>query len=306
MFLSRGDLDKHCRMNQDSQFLIKNNLHYQPVVDRLIFEFFKNLNYDIKNQKSTYILTHDIDIIRKFSGMLKLPKSIVRILLMKKGIKGVMHIIKSYFRAIKNKELDPYYTFDWLFTDNNQYLEKIVFFVAGGKSRYDLFNKSYLKEMPGIIRKAKSKGYDIGLHPSYFAFDNKKMFETEKKLLESVAGIPMKYTRSHFLRLDIQKTFEIIEILGFEYDSTLGYADDIGFRCGTGYSYHPYNFLQERKWTFKEIPLMIMDSALMKKSDQNTELFYQKYTDFIKNNINNTNITINIHNSTFEQNPFIY
>ena len=107
--------------------------------------------------------------------------------------------------------------------------------------------------------------------------------------------------RTHYLRLDIQKTFEIFESIGLKTDSTLGYANDIGFRCGTGFEYYPYNFKEERAWKFKEIPLVLMDSALLfGQCNDDINCFNEKMQAFLIQNSLNTHITFNFHNATFD------
>ncbi len=305
-FFSKNHLDKHGRMKSSEQLLVKTKLHYIPVVDHLVYGFFKILNFDMEKRKTDYTLTHDIDIIRKFSGFLKLPKSIARILLMGYGIKGVYNIVNSYFQSLKNKNNDPYYTFEWLFRKEDYFINKIVFFVAGGNTRQDLYNKYYLKELPEIIRKAKINNYEIGLHPSYNAYADEKMLKTEQELLLNFTKRRIKFIRMHFLRLDLTKSFEIIENIGFEMDSTLGYNDTIGFRAGTGFEYYPYNFGEERKWKFKELPLIIMDSALLKNCKGNPDCFEEKLIEFLKLNKFNTHICFNFHNSTFDSNKSLH
>jgi hypothetical protein len=300
-FFSKNHLDKHGRMKSGAQLLVKNNLHHIPVVDHLISGFFESLGFDIQERRTDFNLTHDIDIIRKFDSNFKLVKSIGRVLLMGLGIKGVKKIVNSFIISKKDKTRDPYYTYEWLFREENYFKKKIVFLVAGGKTRQDLYNKNYLKELPDIIQKAKDKSYDIGLHPSYNAYNYKLMFEKELKLLKSESKNDIKYVRIHFLRLDLQKTFNIIEDLGFEYDSTLGYNDEIGFRCGTGFEYFPYNFEEEKRWEFKELPLVIMDSALLKSCKDDNTCFEEKIDNFLGWNKYNTQITFNFHNSTFDR-----
>jgi hypothetical protein len=42
-------------------------------------------------------------------------------------------------------------------------------------------------------------------------------------------------------------------------DSTCGYADKEGFRCGTGYEFSVFNILTRKKLNLKEKPLTYMD-----------------------------------------------
>ena len=53
-------------------------------------------------------------------------------------------------------------------------------------------------------------------------------------------------------------------------DSTCGYADRVGFRCGTGQEYSVFNILTREKLKLKERPLLLMDTTLFcyQKLDQ--------------------------------------
>ena len=75
-----------------------------------------------------------------------------------------------------------------------------------------------------------------------------------EKLEESVPIV--KGIRQHYLLFDIMKTWYIQEKCGFVYDSTLGYNDAIGFRCGICHPYKPFGK------NIYELPLNIMDITL--------------------------------------------
>jgi len=46
------------------------------------------------------------------------------------------------------------------------------------------------------------------------------------------------------------------------FDSTCGYADREGFRCGTGDEFPVFNILTRKKLNIKERPLIIMEGTL--------------------------------------------
>jgi hypothetical protein len=50
---------------------------------------------------------------------------------------------------------------------------------------------------------------------------------------------------------------------GLAYDSTVGYADRIGFRAGTCIPYRPWLFSLDRAANLLEIPLLVMDGTLL-------------------------------------------
>ncbi len=295
------DIDEHLRMKMESQLMYKNNLHQTPVVDNLLITFFKSLGLNIADKKTTYAMTHDIDIIMKYGRIIRIIKSIGRGIIERYPISDMRSIFKTILRSISNKNEDPYNTFNWLFIDDDFFQNKTVFFVSGGKTRFDLHSPFYDKELPRVIEIAKKKSYKIGFHPSYNAYNNLEMYSQESNKLQRFVSDKIGAVRSHFLRLNLEDTFEIIEKLGFESDSSLGFANTVGFRCGTGFDYKPYNFKEERSWNFLERPLVFMDSGLFLQECKSDINCYKKgLIDFINSNMYNTHITFNFHNTTFD------
>jgi hypothetical protein len=68
--------------------------------------------------------------------------------------------------------------------------------------------------------------------------------------------------RHHYLRWSVGKSWEQWEDLGLLYDSSLGYADEIGFRCGTSHPFPCFSLPRQRQLSLVEEPLIIMDCAL--------------------------------------------
>ena len=69
--------------------------------------------------------------------------------------------------------------------------------------------------------------------------------------------------RQHFLLFDKDRTpFEQLKA-GFQYDSTLGYRDICGYRCGTGFPYSWFNLFMDGNDNFLEVPLIVMDSSMV-------------------------------------------
>ena len=64
--------------------------------------------------------------------------------------------------------------------------------------------------------------------------------------------------RMHWLYFQSPDSFQSLEEGGFQYDSTFGFNEVIGFRAGTLQPYHPLNC--QNLW---ELPLHIQDGALL-------------------------------------------
>ena len=123
--------------------------------------------------------------------------------------------------------------------------------------------------------------------------------KTEKENLEEAIEESINLTRQHFLRFSFKHTPQAIQQLGLKEDSSLGFADRIGFRCGTGFSYNLYDFENEKAFEFLELPLIVMDSALIQEGGNNPKLIVKIWDDFIAKNRFDTKITFNFHNSRF-------
>jgi len=68
--------------------------------------------------------------------------------------------------------------------------------------------------------------------------------------------------RNHYMKLEIPLTWRNLASAGFEYDSTLGYADTIGFRNGMCHPFKPYDLETDSSIDLVEIPLALMDTTL--------------------------------------------
>lgn len=88
---------------------------------------------------------------------------------------------------------------------------------------------------------------------------------------------------------------------GIRFDSTLGYPDLVGFRCGTGFEYSLYDFANENISDIREIPLIVMDgSSLQFQCNEDSDCFKKDLYEFLLRNKFNTHITFNFHNSIFD------
>ena len=100
----------------------------------------------------------------------------------------------------------------------------------------------------------QAAGCEIGLH----GIDAWKDSSKAAKEVDEVRRIAGEFggVRMHWLYFD-QKSHQVLEEAGADYDSTVGYNESIGFRAGTAQVYRPL-----RVTRLLELPLHIMDTAL--------------------------------------------
>jgi hypothetical protein len=251
------------------------NIVKKPIVNYLfdflekkISQFFPLLRFS-PFSKPIIELSHDIDYIEKTIQL-----------------RGKQTVFNAYnfFRNIPKKE-SLYYlnkTFTFLFSSPSYWcfdywieLEKSmnkrsVFYIysqlkysKGFKSwiidpSYNILLNTQLQEQ---LKKMHDLGFEIGLHGSYNSANIPGLLGEEKANLEKALGFPIEKTRQHWLNYRELRTPYFHNEL-FRYDSTLGWNDAIGFRSGLASLYRPYDHINDKPFSFFEVPQIIMDSTI--------------------------------------------
>lgn len=296
------DLDKHGMMSSELQFLVKNSIHDNPVVDHWVYLLYGYLGLKSKKIITQYSLTHDIDAIRRLPTFYKFLRAMANTLFyQKKKTRTFYRLFKTYYGVLTKKISDPYDTFNWLLnTSEEKIKDRKIYFLAGGRTIYENFFDISDSRCPPIYELAQTKKYTIGIHPSYLSGRNEALTRLEKEYLERVLGQKITDSRQHFLRYHIPETGKILENLEIKTDSTFGYRNKTGFRCGTGFPYKMYNFEEERPYHFLEIPMVVMDMAIIHQVGWDAQKFIKHLEAFLEKNRYHTHITFNFHNSTFD------
>jgi peptidoglycan/xylan/chitin deacetylase (PgdA/CDA1 family) len=123
--------------------------------------------------------------------------------------------------------------------------------------------ETYDELRPKLVATLRNADAEIGLHGSYTAADDPLRLREEKARLEALAG-PVRGHRYHYLRVDPHRNLAPLARLGFEYDTTLGLPDVIGFRAGIARPFRPWDFEHEQPLDLVEIPLAVMDATLQR------------------------------------------
>lgn len=143
---------------------------------------------------------------------------------------------------------------------------------------------------------------DVGLHGSPESAFDLDTLKTELGRLKEL-GFNVKGFRTHYLHFDYQKSFGLLEEAGVQYDSTLGYWENIGFRAGTSFPFYPFNIKENRTFRVLEIPLIVMDTTLHSAKAMNMSYGSAKRT--LKRLIRvaanyQSHLTLLWHNTTFD------
>jgi len=289
------------RIVPDFAFNVLNplGLLYRPVVDE---DYLQN-----GGQKPTWpdgkpfavCLTHDVDAVSLYSLRQSLRSRKAQLL----NSNGVFQKVRSLaglgidlaLSEIRSKQKDPLHCYEcWLKAEKECGAHSTFFFWPGLSAvtkphhtdcRYELTDpvvfdnqKCTVAEM---IREIDQQGWEIGLHPSWYSFDDVNELKRQKESLEKALGGEVISIRQHYLHYDIHVTPAVHAEAGFKYDSTLGFNDNVGFRFGTCYPYHLYDLRAENELPIMEIPLIIQDGAMLNPAkgmrlDEETAFQYVK------------------------------
>lgn len=265
--IRRDVRDEHGRFPGKESLPYRAGFLHRPIVDEyrmLLRSWLRQSRIhvpDIQNGIRKVYLTHDVDSPTLYRSW----KGVIRSIIAKRGLK----------RSIKGKfgklESDPYYTFPWLFSQDNMLRGKlgkekchsILFIKSGGNSKHD---KPHYRlnenDMKSLIRFAESQELSIGLHCSYQTGINPEHIEKEKAELEKHIGKEISFNRHHYLSIREPEDMDMVEASGLTDDFTLGYADISGFRLGTSYPVRWINPITRRLSPLTIHPLAIMDCTL--------------------------------------------
>jgi hypothetical protein len=114
-----------------------------------------------------------------------------------------------------------------------------------------------------LITELRKSDFEVGVHPGYDTFHRRDNLAREIGELKSALDENFLGGRQHYLRWSPQ-TWLDWEYCGLRYDSSVGFADQIGFRAGTSFPFRPWCWAENRELNLIEVPLILMDCTPVK------------------------------------------
>jgi hypothetical protein len=241
----------------------------KDALDRLFRGRFKYSMVYPGGKEFSVCLIHDVD--QPFrgdfsSGADMLKRGLRRLRGINQGVKLILRDARQ--KLLKQK--DPYLSFDDYIEIEKGFGFKSSFNFAAlngnGNIRYDPVYTINNPRIAESISRISSQGWDIGLHASYDSYIDLRRLSRERRRLQEATGSKIGGVSQHYLRLDVSRTWDIQSQAGFDYDTSLGYNEAIGFRAGIAAPFFPYSHARRDEDPVLEIPLAIMDSVLFEPS----------------------------------------
>jgi hypothetical protein len=164
--------------------------------------------------------------------------------------------------------LDVNNTFDAIMdASESRGLRSAFYFIAD--RRAGLLDGNYSLDdhfIRALLRRIHVRGHEIGLHASYTTPTDGRQTRHERDKLVRVLeeeGIVQDRLggRQHFLRWRNPDTWRNWAEAGLDYDSTLGFSEEIGFRAGVCLEYPVFDVERRRPLALRERPLVVMEGA---------------------------------------------
>ena len=261
--------DKFGRFCYEDSLCCKYELYDIPIVDEyamLLRRFVQASfpNFVVIRREPKFIPTHDVDFLFRFPNFGKAVKTISGDLFKRKSLRLSFKSLSAYMKSLRNFRQDPYASavYELLKVSVDNRLDSLFYFKSLQSKNLDSTYNILSPKSRECIKDLKLQGASVGLHGGLYSFADKIIFATEKNRIETVCGQEVAAVRQHFLCFDVRKTPQIWQECGIYSDSTLGFPEHEGFRCGTCHPYPLYDIENDCALEVVEHPLVVMDTTL--------------------------------------------
>lgn len=280
--------DEHGRFITKNSVLSKYNWLDKAICDRWAVDFLLHLSKYTGLENNFY--SHFVDIIPTFdidntyayqwkAGWRKFLSIGRDIILRDKERLSERRLVLS------GASYDPYDTFEYIEQIASKGFKVKLFWLLGDYAKYDK-NISYQDHRHKKLIADMSKFTPVGIHPSYKSNSYPHHVKNEIERLESILDEPVYNSRQHFLRLNISNTYSCLVKLGIQHDYTMGFADQVGFRAGTGRSFKWFDLNKNIQTDLTIHPFVYMDGTLNEylkiTPDESKKIIHDLYKELSK------------------------
>ena len=271
-----AERDSHNRFPATAAIAARAGFLGRPIVDEyaeLLWSALKQVWPQLERRagKFRFLPSHDVDWPRSPArGFAALGKTLGGDVLRRRDPRLALDRIRAERRTRGgDADADLYNTFDFLMDVSEAADTRSAFyFQALGTDRaYDAYYDLSDPWLGALMRRIRDRGHEIGIHPTYSTFRAPERIRGQVARLREHCdrlGIQQQEWggRQHFLRWENPTTWQAWNDAGLDYDSTLGFADRVGFRTGAAREYPVFNLRTRTRLALKERPLVVMEASL--------------------------------------------
>ena len=271
-------LDAHGRCLGSGSCAAKFGFLYRPIIDEyteILWACLTRLwpRLERKPRSFATAVSHDVD--KPYEYAFRAPSTIAKMAasrLLKQGdVPGALSIARTWVCARMGVATsDPCENFDAIMdaSEVRGLLSAFYFIVDRPAGDLDCDYRFLHPLIQRLMQRISRRGHEVGLHASYLSYRDPGRLTAECSMLKDAchrSGIRQAKwgSRQHFLRWATPDTFAACTAAGLDYDASLGYADQLGFRCGVCREYPAYDVRQRHALAIIERPLLAMDCTVM-------------------------------------------
>ena len=278
--------DIYNRFSAKSSIAFKEHFLHRPIINEYI-EILLGLIHRVaphiqrKKKKYKIMPTHDVDVpylALKLNTWQK-ARTLFGALLKRRSWREFSENLSLFMNAYHGDySSDSRDNFAYIMNISEKYglTSNFYFMTAKGRDEKDGNYNIFAVPIVNLVKKILDGGHKIGIHPGFGSYKNIEYMKDDIRLFrDMLQKKSLKVNafggRQHYLSWEAPITWELYEKNGVEYDSTLSYADCIGFRCGICWDYPVYNCVTHEEYKLREYPLIIMDCTLWDERYMNLE-----------------------------------
>ncbi|HMT74728.1 MAG TPA: polysaccharide deacetylase family protein [Chitinophagaceae bacterium] len=211
-------------------------------------------------------------------------------------LSGNFKNIVTRLNVLRQKQQDPYDTYDWIDALNAEHnLSPVYFFLSAVKrGKYDK-NISPESHQWRQLTKCHSEKYATGIHPSWRSGDEPELLDSEIATLEKVS-VKKKIvcSRQHYIRFTLPQTFRKLIESGITEDYSMGYGSINGFRASVATPFYWYDLDKEQQTPLLVFPFCFMDANSFYEQKLSADVAYEELMHYytVVKSVNGTLITI--------------
>jgi len=274
--------DRHDRFPASASIATREGFLHRPLADEyvdLLWLAMHTLWPSLSRRATAFRLrlTHDVDQpwAALGQGLGAVAHATGGDLLRRRDLGLAARRVRSLIDARSGRvDRDPFNTFaDLMDISERHGLTSVFYFMAGNSpTDFDFRYRLSDPQLIDLLRSVHERGHEIGLHASYVSHRSPTRIRAEFDALQEscrVAGFDQATwgVRQHYLRLASPDTWRYQASAGLAHDSTLGFAEQIGFRAGTCREFPLYDAVRGCRLNLVERPLAAMDATLLEYMD---------------------------------------
>lgn len=222
------------------------------------------------------VLSHDIDAIQRYRAWPPV-RACYDFGLKHRDLSKATRIALEYAAVRLGMRCDPYNNLRELASLEERHgFRSSFYFMAGRTGPRDARYCIEDARVQMLAWELRDAGFEVGLHASFSSYDDLRGFREEKIRLEKALRSPVYGGRQHCLRWRNPQSWSVWSEADMLYDSTVGFPELEGFRCGICHPFQPFDVKQKEAMSIWELPLTVMDQTLLKYQSLSPEVGYER------------------------------